>query len=169
MLNGRRQILLQDEISSSVTDNIVWAVQTNASITLSSDSKTATLTQSKLSGINAGANAGGLHTSTGNLPKTETMIVKILSPSNAVFQVISTVGSDDLPNRLYGTDPNTVVGEQGDQPEPGVSRLQISLNGGVDQTISVVWQPQWNDLTDADTADPKQVDLSSWTTTSHNA
>lgn len=168
MLNGRRQVLLQDEILSSVTDSIVWAVQTNASITLSSDAKTATLTQSSLVGINAGASAGAGHTSTGSLPKAQTMIVKILSPLNAKFEVVTPL-ANDKPNRLYGTDPNMVAGEDGDQVELGVNRLQITLDGGVDQTITVVWQPQWVDMSDADAADPKQIDLSAWSTTSHNA
>lgn len=157
MLNGRRQVLIQDEIASSVTDSIVWQVHTNATITLSSDKRTATMKIQKLKGINAGFEVDG------SLPQEQTMIAKILEPSGATFDVTTP------PQRLYGSDPNTASGELGDQPNPGISVLSISLNGGSDHTLSVVWQPQWAKLSDADTADPKSVPLAQWSLSSHNA
>lgn len=147
MLNGRRQVLVQDEIAASVTDSIVWQINTNATITLSDDKRTATMKIKDLKGINAGYQVDG------SLNQEQTMIAKILEPSGATFEVTTP------PQRLYGNDPNTASGEQGDQANPGISTLSINLSGGSDQTIAVVWQPQWADLSDADKADQNQFHL----------
>lgn len=115
MLNGRRQVLVQDEITSTVTDKIMWLVQTNATITLSSDKRTATMKIQKLEGINAGFEVDG------SLAKDQTMIVSILSPATATFEVVAPL-SNDKPDRIYGKDPNVASGEEGDQEQPGVNR-----------------------------------------------
>lgn len=163
MLNGRRQVLLQDEIaaSSTITD-INWRVHTNATVTVSSDGKTATLKISKVTDPNAWGNL--TDPLVASLAQTETMIVKILSPSTATFQTIS---PDET--RLYGTDPEPAnSGEQGDQPNPNVTLLYIDLAGGSQQTIQVLWQPQWNTPTAADSVTPPSVALADWSLTSHN-
>jgi hypothetical protein len=169
MLNGRRQILLQDEIAanSQITD-INWRVHTNATVSLSSDKKTATLTISKVSDPNA---YGDLSKPlVASLPSSEKMVVKILSPSTATFSTLTPDGGDVAAGgtRLYGTDPNTAAGEQGDQPTPGTTLLYIDIAGGSQQTIQVLWQPQWNSLTTADNAIPASVALADWSLTSHN-
>lgn len=160
MLNGRRQVLVQDEIaqSSQITD-VQWRVQTNGTITLSSDGKTATLTQSSITDPNA---ATGLKASLGG---TKTMKVQILSPSNAVFTV------DGPPStRVYGVAVAPPPGEDADIPNTGMSALQINLGGTQSgaQTVQVVWQPQWDSLSAADQATPNSVPLSQWSLTSHN-
>lgn len=155
MLNGRRQVLVQDEVGSQ-PDSIEWRVHTNGSVTLSSDNRTATLKIQKIQDPNAGFDVST------SLAKEETMIVKILQPSGATFELTT----PDV--REYGSDPNTAAGEQGDQPNPGVTAMSIRLNGGSAQTIQVVWQPQWPDLSTADSTDPKSVALSGWSLTSHN-
>ena len=160
MLNGRRQVLVQDEIaqSSQITD-VQWRVQTNATVSISSDGKTATLTQSSLTDPNA---ATGLKVSLGG---TKTMKVTILSPSNAVFT------TDGPPaNRVYGTAVAPPPGEDADIPDTGVTALQIKLGGAqsASQTVQVWWQPQWDSQTAADTTTPKSVPLSQWSLTSHN-
>lgn len=165
-LNGRRQMLLRDEIASNgqITD-INWRIHTNATITLSSDKRTATLKISKVTDPNAygGASPSPLVAS---LPKEETVIVSITSPSSAQFTVTT---PDQSPNaRIYGSDPNTASGEQGDQPNPGVSLLSIDLQGGSQQTIETWWQPQWPTSQAADSQTPASVALSSWSLTSHN-
>ncbi|KAI5474361.1 heparinase II/III family protein [Pseudohyphozyma bogoriensis] len=63
-LNGRRQVLLQDEITVPTGETVQWRIQTNATITLTNNNQTATL------------ELGG-----------ETLQVQIQSPSTAVFFV----------------------------------------------------------------------------------
>ncbi|PWN36949.1 uncharacterized protein FA14DRAFT_159220 [Meira miltonrushii] len=165
-LNGRRQVLLRDEIASnSAITDINWRVHTNATITLSSDKKTATLTLQKLIDPNAygGDYQTGPSTLTASLPEQQTMVVQITQPSNAQFAVIK---PDET--RLYGTDPNTAPGEQGDQPNPTVSLLYIELPGGSQTTIETIWQPKWPKAQSGDDAAPKEVPLNQWSLTSHN-
>ncbi|KAK0569675.1 hypothetical protein OC861_000757, partial [Tilletia horrida] len=129
------------------------------------DKRTATLTLQKIVDPNA---AYGLSTS---LEKQRTMVVKIVDPTPA-GAVFSTQGPPAT--RIYGTMPPQTQGEQGDQPNTGVTVLSINLDASTlssasaPVTISVLWQPQWDDLSSADSALPKQVDLSDWTVTSHN-
>ncbi|PWN47769.1 hypothetical protein IE53DRAFT_371182 [Violaceomyces palustris] len=158
MLNGRRQVLVQDEIAgNSAITSIEWRVQTNGTVTLSQDRRTATLTISNITDPNAGV--VGLQ----KFATTKTMVVKILSPSNAVF---STNGPPAT--REYGTAAVSSGGEDSDQVNTGVTALSIKLDGGSAQTIQVVWQPQWSELSTADTTDPKSVSLTQWSLTSHN-
>lgn len=161
-LNGRRQVLLRDEIAAgNGINDIDWRVHTNATVSISSDGRTATLTISSVTDANAWGD-GQVHVS--NLPSTQKMIVKLTSPSTATFK-----SRKPDETKLYDQgDPNQVQGEVGDQPNPGVTLLWISLNGGSDQVIETVWQPQWPELTAADNATPKSVPLSQWTLTSHN-
>lgn len=160
MLNGRRQVLVQDEIGqSSSINNVKWRVQTNGTVTLSSDRKTATLTQSQLTDPNAAINYNV------GLGGTKTMKVTILSPSNAVFT------TDGPPaTRIYGTATVSPPGEDSDQVNVGVTALQIDVGGtqSGSQTVQVWWQPQWDSLSTADTTTPKSVPLSQWSLTSHN-
>lgn len=160
MLNGRRQVLVQDEIaqSSQITD-VQWRVQTNATVSISSDGKTATLTQSSITNPNAAINVKA------SLGGTKTMKVQILSPSTAVFSV------DGPPaNRIYGTAVASAAPEDSDIPNTGVTALQIELGGtqSGSKTLQVVWQPQWDSLSAEDQATPKSVPLSQWSLTSHN-
>ncbi|PWY97181.1 hypothetical protein BCV70DRAFT_203105 [Testicularia cyperi] len=161
MLNGRRQVLVQDEIaqSSSVT-NVKWRVQTNGTVSISADGKTATLTQSTITDPNAGV-VGQV-----SLGGTKTMKVQILSPSDATFSA-----QGPPARRIYGTATTPPPGEDADQVNTGVTVLQIDVGGtqNASSTIQVVWQPQWGDLTAADSATPKSVPLSQWSVTSHNA
>lgn len=164
-LNGRRQVLVQDEIqSSSSITSVEWRVQTNGTVTLSDDKKTATLTISKLTDPNAW---GGAESLVASLDKEQKMIVTILSPTDGEFT------TDGPPaTREYGTDPNTKPNEygpdeDGDQPNTGVTALSIKLNNP-SGTIQVLWQPQWDNLSSADSATPKNVSLSDWSLISHN-
>ncbi|SNX84108.1 uncharacterized protein MEPE_02816 [Melanopsichium pennsylvanicum] len=160
LLNGRRQILVQDEIaqSSGITD-VQWRVQTNATVSISADGKTATLTQSSITDPNAGV-VGEV-----SLGGTKTMKVQILSPSNAKF------ASQGPPaTRIYGTAVSSAAPEDSDIPNTGVTALSIDIGGtqSGSQTIQVLWQPQWDSLSAADNATPKDVPLSQWSLTSHN-
>ncbi|PWN87670.1 hypothetical protein FA10DRAFT_268997 [Acaromyces ingoldii] len=165
-LNGRRQVLVQDEIgANSGINTIEWRVHTNATVTVSADGKSATLTLSQVTD----PNAWGGNEVIGPQPlvakfSQQTMKIKMLQPTDA--NVKFTTEKPD--NRIYGSDPNQASGEQGDQPNPDVTAISIKLDGGSAQQIQVVWQPQWSDMQTADSADPKSVALASWSLTSHN-
>ncbi|CAD6884356.1 unnamed protein product [Tilletia controversa] len=161
-LNGRRQILVQDDIASTVTGDIEWRVQTNASVAISSDGLTATLQQKTITGANAGYDIKA------DLDKVETVKVTILSPAGAKFA--AAIASSK--NFLYQKDDvsmaqsnNTIVGNMGDAH---ATVLSIKLQGGSQQSVQVLWQPQWAVLSAADTKTPPQVALSDWSLTSHN-
>ncbi|KDN37034.1 hypothetical protein K437DRAFT_259936, partial [Tilletiaria anomala UBC 951] len=153
LLNGRRQVLLQDEIAAGVAQNgIQWRIQTNATVSISGS--IATLTIKSIDDPNA---AIGL-----NVPiSAKTLKVQILSPPNAQF-----THNGPPAERLYGTDPDPANG--GDPINTGVTTLIIDIpNPSGATTIQTLWQPQWDDLTSADSSTPQSVPLVSWTPTSH--
>ncbi|GAA6060416.1 hypothetical protein JCM10212_002184 [Sporobolomyces blumeae] len=71
-LNGRKQVLLRDEVTS--TADVQWRAHTNATVTLSSDGKTATL------------ELGG-----------QTLIAELRSPSDATFGTAAAERTSSLP------------------------------------------------------------------------
>lgn len=168
-LNGRRQVLVRDEIaaSSSIT-SVQWRMQTNATISLSSDKKTVTLTIKDVVDPNAwGGVDGSLASYTANLGKTRTMVVTLQSPSNAVFSVQTPPAK-----RIYGTDPNTKPNaygpnEDGDQENVGVSVLEVRMPSP-SGAIQVWFQPQWDNSKTKDSIAPADVALSKWSLTSHH-
>ncbi|KAL8292314.1 hypothetical protein RQP46_001780 [Phenoliferia psychrophenolica] len=135
MLNGRKQVLLQDEVDVPSV-GIQWRMHTNATITLSNNNQTATL---KLGG--------------------ETMVVTLLSPSTAAFGTAE-------PVRL-ATDPTlpTDTASQ-DQPNPEVTVLTIDIPTG-QQTVQVLFSPQWPGLASTDYVTPPTVAIADWSLTSH--
>ncbi|KAM0751042.1 hypothetical protein T439DRAFT_288209, partial [Meredithblackwellia eburnea MCA 4105] len=135
MLNGRRQILLQDEVDVP-TAGIQWRMHTNATITMSNGNRTATLTLDK-----------------------QTMVVELLTPTTAVFSTAE-------PVRL-STDPTlpTDAASQ-DQPNPGVTVLTITIPTG-QQTVQVLFNPQWSDFSSNSYITPATVALADWSVTSH--
>ncbi|KAE8217118.1 hypothetical protein CF319_g8722 [Tilletia indica] len=161
-LNGRRQILVQDDISAAVTGDIEWRVQTNASVAVSADGQSAILSQKTITGANAGYDIKG------DLDKVEKLKISILSPSNGKFTI-----SNSIPrNFLYQKDDVSMAATnnqvQGNFGDPLVTVLSIKLQGGSAQSVQVLWQPQWATLSAADNATPPSVPLSSWSLTSHN-
>ncbi|PWN19472.1 hypothetical protein BCV69DRAFT_272086 [Microstroma glucosiphilum] len=158
-LNGRRQVLLQDEVSggSGIT-SIEWRVQTNATISLNANKTQATLTISQVTDANSWGNLSDPLVS--KLPQKQTMLVSLINSGSATFAV------ETPPARVYGSDPNTASGEQGDQPNPGVSVLKVDFPSTTGM-LQVLWQPQWENLGDADKATPNNVSLSNWSLTSH--
>ncbi|KAG0658780.1 hypothetical protein C6P46_005645 [Rhodotorula mucilaginosa] len=139
-LNGRRQILLRDEINTS--GEIQWRMHTNATVTLSNNGATATL------------DLGG-----------EQLIASIRSPSGAAF-------TTQTPAARLDSDPTTTVynGEtvtaSADQPNPGVTVLMIDVAAG-DQTLEVLFNPQWPGWSESSYVSPPSVALDSWSLTSH--
>lgn len=89
----------------------------------------------------------------------ETLIASILSSSsgNLTFSTLP-------PNRTSNAPQLT---EGYDLPNPGVSVLAIDFPAG-DNTIEVLFNPQWSGLSSSDYKTPQSVALASWSTTSHN-
>lgn len=171
-LNGRRQILVQDEIKAQ-NKPVQWRVQTNATVSLSQDKRTATMKISKVINPNAGTSG------TQKLPKEVTMVATILQPQSVTF-ASNPAYSNDSPNYLYGknnvpqqdTFDAGVIQKQGSQIpaeiiDDEVTVLSIDLPQNQDTNLQVVWQPQYSSLTDADKATPKNVPLDNWSLTSH--
>ncbi|KAK7892304.1 hypothetical protein LTR67_007400 [Exophiala xenobiotica] len=86
----------------------------------------------------------------------KTVVAQITSPGDLVFTTLQAVRlASDPPLPVNGTDlPNT-----------GVTVLAIDVAQG-DQTVSVVFTPQWPNYTATNTT--KQVPLSAWNLTSHD-
>ncbi len=86
----------------------------------------------------------------------KTVVAKITSPGDLVFKTLQAVRApSDPPLPEGGTDlPNT-----------GVTVLAIDVAQG-NQTVSVVFTPQWPGYTATNTT--KQVPLSAWNLTSHD-
>lgn len=167
-LNGRRQILVQDEIKKQ-NKEIQWRVQTNATVELSKDKKTATLTITEVHDPNAAIDKMMI-----NIPKAQ-MKATILSPSNAQFAVAPACDKKSKkPNYYYGENevPSQGTDDNGRQIQAEVldyevNVLSITLPGDSDTNIKVWWQPQYSKLNDADKAQPKSVPLSEWSIDSH--
>jgi len=86
----------------------------------------------------------------------KTMKVQILSPSGATFGTANAT--------RYPSDPPP---PKADQDNPGVTVLTIDLQAGQNQ-IQVLFNPQWDGMSDSDFVTPPTVALDSWSTTSHN-
>ncbi|CCU98922.1 unnamed protein product [Malassezia sympodialis ATCC 42132] len=167
-LKGRRQMLIQDEIKKPGKP-IEWRVQTNATVTLSKDKKTATMKIKQVRDPNAPKDP-----LTANIDEV-TMLATITSPQDATFDVRPAYDkSKSAPNYYYGADviPPQDKDDAGNPIQPEVldyeaSVLSIALSGNNDANIQVWWQPQYSQTTDADKAPPKNVALDQWSLTSH--
>lgn len=174
-LNGRRQILVQDEIKKQ-SNGTQWRVHTNATVSLSDDQRTATMKIKEVENPNAGTNGKQ------ELPNEVTMIATIVQgPSDAKFAVISaSTKNNKQPNYYYGKDqvpkqdtfPSGVIQPEGEKipaeiVDPEVNVLYIDLPENQDINLQVWWQPQYNSLNDADKATPKNVPLDQWSLDSH--
>lgn len=151
-LNSRRQVLQQDEISASVgKSRVQWRVQTNATVTLSSDSKEALLTIDEIKDPNAATDLAI------SVPK-KTLKLSLLSPTDASakFRVHTPAGQGAAYANTFNNPSND-----------GVTTITVTLKPGKDQTVTTWWQPQWDDLGDADKTTPKNVPLDNWSLTSH--
>lgn len=140
-LNGRRQILLQDDVNVPANTDVMWRAHTNATVTVSSDGSSASLA------------LGG-----------QTLEAKILSgPSGAKFTTMDAVRlSQDPPL------PNGGQGEDADQPNDGVTVLVIDTPAGGTFSLQVLFNPQWSGLAASDYVTPPGVNITAWSLTSHN-
>lgn len=169
MLNGRRQVLVQDEIKSP-NQEIQWRVQTNATVTLSGDKKTATLKINKVENPNAPKDP-----LMATLENEVTMVATIVQPQDAQFEVNPAYNKQtNAPNYYYGADKvpqqdKDINGNpiQAEVLDFEVSVLSITLPGNADTNIQVWWQPQYGNGNDADKNTPKNVPLAQWSLTSH--
>jgi len=139
-LNGRKQILIQDDIAGVATGtNVQWRAHTNATVT--ADGTTATLTY----------------------PNGKSLQASILSgPSGASF---STMSAEPMPQ-----DPAIPTGDQYavNPSNDGVTVLVISTDAGGDFSLQVLLNPQWDGMAASDFVTPPNVPLSGWSVTSHN-
>ncbi|WFD31273.1 hypothetical protein MSPP1_002307 [Malassezia sp. CBS 17886] len=167
-LNGRRQILVQDEAQKQTKD-VQWRVQTNATAELSKDKRVATMTIDQVRNPNG---ATGLDAKLGKPVK---MVATILQPEGATFAVNPAYNKDEQPNYLYGgnqvpkqkkdADGNMIAAEV---PDPEVNILSIDLKGDQASNVQVWWQPQYPNLDDADKKPPANVPLQEWSLKSHS-
>ena len=132
-LPGRRQILLQDELAG-ITENSQWRVQTNATVSIDSTGRVATMS------------LGG-----------QTLVAQILSPDSVTFT--------NLPSTRTSNAPPIAAGCT-DMDNLGASVLAIDLPTG-DNTVQVLFNPQWDDFSDFKT--PPTVALADWSLTSHDS
>jgi len=140
-LNGRKQILVQDDISGvAAGTNIQWRAHTNAT-NIALDGTTATLT----------LNGKALQASILN------------APSGVVF---STMTADPMPQ-----DPPIPTGNEYavNPSNEGVTVLVIETEGGSDLSLQVLLNPQWDGMASSDFVSPPSVAVSDWSVTSHNA
>lgn len=132
-LPGRRQVLLQDELVG-ITEASQWRTQTNATISIDSTGRVATLA---LGGKN--------------------LVCQILSPNGVTFKDLPSTRTDKAPAIAPGI---------ADMDNLGARVLAIDLPAG-DNTVQVLFNPQWDDFTDFKT--PPTVALANWSLTSHNS
>ncbi|PKI82377.1 hypothetical protein MVES1_003341 [Malassezia vespertilionis] len=171
-LNGRRQVLLQDEIQGG-NKQAAWRVQTNATVTLSDDKRTATLEITQVDNTNAGQQSNQ------TLPAPVRMVVQLLQPPQAAFAV-GPAYTDNHPNYYYGADkvpkqdtfPAGVIQKQGDTipaeiVDNEVNILSIELDGAQDNNVQVLWQPQYPTMDADDKKLPPNVPLDQWSLKSH--
>ena len=140
-MNGRKQILVQDDISGvAAGTNIQWRAHTNASVSLGGT--TATLTY----------------------PNGKSLQASILNaPSGVSF---TTMTADPMPQ-----DPPIPTGDQYavNPSNEGVTVLVIETEGGSDLSLQVLLNPQWDGMAASDFVSPPSVPVSEWSVTSHNA
>lgn len=105
MLPGRRQVLLQDELT--VTEASQWRAQTNATISIDSTGRTATLS------------LGG-----------ENLVAQILSPDGVTFSSLDPIRTDNAPRIAAGlTDiPNDGSRVLAIDIPTGTSTVQVLFN-----------------------------------------
>lgn len=137
-LNGRRQILIQDDISGIASGtNLQWRAHTNA--TVQADGTTATLT----------------------MPNGKSLQASILNaPSGVSF---STMAAETMPQ-----DPPQPTSEYEIPNNDGVTVLVISTEQGGDFSLQVLLNPQWDGLSSSDYVTPPNVAIDQWSVTSHN-
>jgi hypothetical protein len=132
LLNGRRQVLIRDELDTSA--DVEWRMHTNATINIDTGSNTVSL---DLDG--------------------KTMKVVLLNPPSGISI------TNAKPVR-YESDPTP---PKPDQDNPGVSVLVIGIPSG-QNTLEVLFNPQWEGMSDGDFVTPSSVSLDQWSLTSHN-
>ncbi|GAA5916634.1 hypothetical protein JCM6882_001563, partial [Rhodosporidiobolus microsporus] len=138
-LNGRRQILVRDELETTAT--IQWRMHTNATVTLSNNDRTATL------------ELGG-----------KTLIAELTDAADAEA-TFATEEPVRPSSEATSSDGYTM---SDDQPNPGVTVLAVNVSAGT-RVIEVLFNPQWDDFSDSDYITPANVEIASWSVTSHDA
>lgn len=140
-LNGRRQILIQDDINAPSGTDVQWRAHTNATVTV--NQATATLVLS-----------------------SQTLLASIINgPSDAVFATASPTDANISPPA-----PSASTSDQrdGQVPNPGVTVLTVDNPNGGSYSLEILLNPQWSGLSESDYVKPASVGIDSWSLTSHN-
>jgi hypothetical protein len=140
VLNGRKQVLVQDDITAS--DEVMWIMHTNATVTINGSSADLQINDQHL-----------------------TMTI-LNAPNGAVFTKGDSVRFQDDPSVPTAKPPQDQK-ENDDQPNPGVTQLMITLPAGT-YSIQVLFNPQWSGMAAGDFKTPPSVSLDKWTLTSHD-
>jgi len=141
MINGRKQVLLQDDITAS--KDITWIMHTNATVTIDGTSATLQIND-------------------------KTMKLDILNAPNGVTITKQEPAQrfDTDPPVPSSSDPKQQA-ENNDQPNPGVTSIFINLPAGT-YNLQVLFSPQWDGMSASDFKTPGFVAIDQWSLTSHN-
>jgi hypothetical protein len=139
MINGRKQVLLQDDVTTTGDLGIQWRMHTNATVVVDTSGTSATLT----------------------LNSKTLQVLMVNPPAGAAF----TTG---LPVRL-ATDPPvpTTSPEDQDQLNKGVTVLIVDLPAGT-HSLQVLFNPMWDGMSASDFVTPASVPVSQWNLLSHH-
>lgn len=139
MLNQRKQILVQTDITAPDASNIQWRMHTNATISISSDGTTASL----------------------SLGGQELDVVMVNPPTGAKFSQVDPVRYDSDPPLPAQTD-----GEVADQDNGDTKVLMIELTTGGTYSLQVLFNPKYSG--GGNLVTPKSVAIGDWSLTSHD-
>jgi hypothetical protein len=143
MINGRKQVLLQDDITAG--DIVTWVMHTNATVSLDSSKTTATLTIG-----------------------SATLTMQILNaPQGAQFSTKDATRFSTDPSVPQSSDPNQQA-QNNDQANPGVTQLMIDGLPAGTYSLQVLFNPQWPGMAAGDFKTPSAVPVAQWSLTSHN-
>jgi hypothetical protein len=140
-LNGRTQLLVQDEVSGASGADIQWRMHTNATkIDLANDDNQATLT---LNG--------------------KTLVMNILNANGLKFATTSATPQDGDATPVQGPNPQYDI----NMDNSGVTVLYIDSPNSSSFSSQVLFTPQWPDKSDYVT-NPSSVAIDNWSLASHN-
>ena len=136
-LNGRRQVLIQDDISAPEGTDVQWRAHTNATVTVNSATATLVL-------------------------ESQTLLATIINgPSGAAFSTAQPTDTAVTPPAPTG------LQKPGDVPNPGVTVLVVDNPNGGSYSLEILLNPQWDGLQQSDYVTPPNVGIDSWSLTSH--
>lgn len=139
-LNGRRQFLIQDDITAPSGTIVQWRAHTNATVTVNSATATLVLNE-------------------------KTLVASILNgPSGVSFATAAPTATNPVPS----TPPIGQDQLNGQVPNSNVTVLTVNNPNGGSYSLEILLNPQWDGLSESNYVRPSSVALDSWSLTSHN-